>query len=69
MATYQVIVHETVELTYTIKAKSAKQAYRLWDSQTDSELGEPDEETLGTEFLMTLGPHGKQYDADGENVS
>jgi hypothetical protein len=60
MPHYQVIVHETVELTYDIEAGSPIEAKRKWVETPD--LPESSEESLGCELVMVITPAGEQIE-------
>jgi hypothetical protein len=60
LAEYQVIVHETNQLTYRIPGRSAAHARKRWEEEDlHEELGDPDEDTIGTRFARVLGPDGQ----------
>lgn len=67
MAKYQVVVHETIELTYPVEADSAQEAYNTYLAERDGEGDhqcEPDESILGTEPVMIVGPDGTEIQAE-----
>lgn len=66
MPLFQVIVHETVEVTYSIEAETASQAAAKYHDLPDSvPVGEiePDRQCLGGDLIMVIDPDGEQIEA------